>query len=81
MTSLEYRILQYIAEQCDAVPSRPPMHHHIRNRFAPEGTNHVVNSMWSQGLLARTSYSRKGAHRPFVITQKGREALRPSMVG
>lgn len=35
MTSLEYRILQYIKEQCDA--ARPPMQHHIRNREFAKG--------------------------------------------
>lgn len=79
MTSLEYRILQYIAERCDM--NSPPMHHHIRARFAPEGTSHIVNSLWSRGLLARTSYGRKGAHRPFLITERGRAEIRPKMVG
>lgn len=79
MTSLEYLILQYITEQCDA--GRPPKHEHIRNRFAPDSTHHIVNSLWSRGLLARSSYARKGAHRPFVITEQGRAALRPKMVG
>jgi hypothetical protein len=37
MTSLEYRILQYIAERCDV--NSPPMHHHIRARFQETGTD------------------------------------------
>ncbi len=79
MTSLEYRILQYIKEQCDA--ARPPMQHHIRNRFGGESTHHVVNSLWSRGYLARSIYSRKGAHRPYLITDKGRAVLKPANIG
>lgn len=77
MTTLELRILAYVQEQCDA--NRPPYHHHIRQRFSPEPTTHVVNALWSRGLLARTSYGRKGAHRPFLITEQGRAAVRPQM--
>lgn len=79
MTDLEYRILLYVKEQCDMF--RPPFHHHIRIRFMPESTVHVVNSLWSRGYISRTAYGRKGAHRPFLITDLGRKAVSPGMVG
>lgn len=80
MTSLEFRILQYIKEQCDMFPARPPYRHHVANRFAPEGTSPVLDSLWQRGFLARTSYGRKGSRRPFLITDKGRQVLTGELV-
>ena len=78
MTNIEYRILQYVLEQ--GALGIAPMQHHIRARFTPEQTAHVVNSLHSRKLLMRAAYGRRYAHRGYIITDEGRAALAPKMV-
>ncbi len=79
MTSLEYRILQYIEKRNEQGP--PPLIDHIRRYCEPDSVTHVVNRLWAQNLITQGPRARKWAHRGFVLTEKGREALRPAMVG
>ena len=79
MTSLEYRILEYVDRQCRM--GHPPFLDTIVKRFEPDGVRHTVNALWTQKLLAKTPRVRKGAHRGFVLTEAGKATICRSQVG